>query len=237
VSAEPMAFERQVAMFLGGMAEEVALGPRTPPRTMLRRARLHMATSITAAALIVAVAVVLAIATTRGLVGAHGPFHMGALTRGSLGSSGVIVRPAAPGRMGGALDPGSLGQGGLFGGLEGPYGPYGGLGGRRGPDGGVWGRTPSRHGSDVGGSGRGAGNGSGYRGGTEGGSPGSPPRWLPPPGWGGETVGHVPIGIPPSDGWGATGATQGGASAQVATGEPRRAHQRHRRATSWPEAL
>ena len=65
MSAEPMSFERQVALFLGGMADEVALGPRTPPRPMLRRARLHMATSFTAAALIVAAAVVLAIVSTR----------------------------------------------------------------------------------------------------------------------------------------------------------------------------
>ena len=67
MSAGPMSFERQVALFLGGMADEVALGPRTPPRPMLRRARQHMATSIAAAALIVVVVAVLAIASMRGL--------------------------------------------------------------------------------------------------------------------------------------------------------------------------
>ena len=87
MSAEHVSFERQVALFLGGMADEVALGPRTPPRPMLRRARLHMAASVMAAGLILAVAAVLGTLVTHGLLGGHGPLNTHGQTGGSPGST------------------------------------------------------------------------------------------------------------------------------------------------------
>jgi hypothetical protein len=217
--AERLSFERQVAAFLGSMADDVPLGSRTPPRPMLRRARVQMTRSVIAGALIVTVAMVLGTVLARGLIGGDGLFHGHRPNSGSTVSSdgsnpGVTVGSGATGVGVGAIgDPGGALGRGLFGDVDGPYGPYGRLSGRRGPDGGSWGGVSPRNG------GRGS-EGFGGPGGS-GGSPGSKERggagevgggagWEPPPIWVGGVAGS-PLG---------TDDSSFGGPAMAQTGDP-----------------
>jgi hypothetical protein len=228
--AEQLSFERQVAAFLGGMAEDVPLGIRTPPRPMLRRARVQMTTSLIAGALIVALVIVVGTVLARGFIGSTGFFHhhlndgsrisTDGSTRGSIGTgtSGV-----GAGAIGGS--DGTLGDG-MFGGFDGSYDPFGRLRGRAGPDGGAWrGATPRQGPHGVGGPGAPPGSkdsGAGALGGT-----GWVPPLPPPPVWGGSSIGDIP-----PFGFGDSGLSWEGASGAptdtVQLGDDRSGRSRHR---------
>jgi hypothetical protein len=227
--AEQLPFERQVAAFLSGMAEDVPLGIRTPPRPMLRRARVQMTTSLIAGALIVALVIVVGTVLARGFIGSTGFFHQhlndgsGISTDGSTrGSIGTGTSGVGAGAITGS--DGTLGNG-MFGGFDGSYDPFGRLRGRAGPDGGAWrGTTPRQGPHGTGGIGAPPGSkdpGDGALGGT-----GWVPPVPPPPVWGGSSIGGLPPIGSGDVGWSWVGSS-GAPTGTVQLGAARSPH-RHR---------
>jgi hypothetical protein len=217
-----LSFERQVAAFLGSMAEEIPSRAGNPPRAMLGRARIRTASTIGTSALLVAGLLVAAALVVHALNGrsSFGLQTGGEPTYGSAGVAGastsadslghhVAAWLRGPGGTGGGVGRGYLGSGeeaiwfgqagGEGGGQEAGESKVSGrdqLGdrfGRLGKDGS--GRVGGSGG--FGGPGRPGGHGSGDSGWI-------PPIWgggaalnggLPPAGWGAE-IGSVPPGGP-----------------------------------------
>ncbi len=196
--ADQLSFERQVAGFLGSMADELPGGRYTPPRRMLSRARVHMTVNLAAAALVAGAIVLGLLLAGRALLTTDGAPPLAPL----IGGAGAIGQTDGRGigSASQAIGDGYFGQGG-YGPVSSLFDPPGGL--RRGPDGGAWGRPTASHAP----TGRNTGRNTGRREGSSGGwqqgrseAGGENDPWVPPPlgGSGGGTV------IPPvGSGWGA----------------------------------
>ncbi len=210
-----LAFERQVAAFLGNMAEEIPAGRYAPSRTMLTRAHTRVAGTIVAAVLMLAA---LGVGGALLLRSVHGS-AFGFFRNGSAGSNtDTSADTATPGAIGSGSDgwlnaagtESQFGSGYVASGYPGQYGGVfpNDLGPRRrgvgsGDDGGVLGERGSRS--------FGAGGRFGNGGLDEPGGPGGS-GWLPPPVWGGANGGGAVFG--PPGGWGV------GIGAPASLGQP-----------------
>jgi hypothetical protein len=193
VSASQRSFERQVSVFLGGMAAELPSGRSSPPQAMLRRARVHMTATAVVGAAFVAMTIILGTLATRGLLIGHGSLPAPSLLggAGTLGTGRAGDRVANAGSVPVGVAPAGS-EGDLIGPYEGFEGAYDRLVGRRGPDGGSWGGPVSRDGT-----GRWSDHHApppGSSGGASGGMSGSGGTgWAPPPPiWVGGTTGGLP---------------------------------------------
>jgi hypothetical protein len=216
MSASGRSFERDVALFLGGMADELPSGRSVPPQAMLRRARVHMTATAVVGAVFVAMTIILGTLASRGLLIGDGSFPGPALIGGAgfgdgsnASRAGTASRSGTPAVMPDALGPLS----GAFDGYEGSYDRS--VGGK-GPDGGSWGGPVSR--GATGGHSQPPGSGGDPSGGTSGsggaGSGGTGWQPIPPPIWaGGSTGGFGPVPNPGDPAIGGTQDASGGCAA------------------------
>ena len=100
-----LAFERQVAAFLGSMAEEIPAGRYSAPRTMIARAHARVAATIVGAVLLLAAIGVGGAIIVHALQTAVGSAASAANLNGAQGSAGTRTN----GRLGSAANP--IGQG------------------------------------------------------------------------------------------------------------------------------
>ena len=227
MSTYERSFERQVAAFLGGMAEELPSGRGVPPRAMLRRAHVHMTATAVAGAVFVAITIVLGTLATRGLLGGHGSFPAPSL----IGGAGLLGDGTNGGR--GTNGRGTLGAiAGAPGQLAGVEGSYERSAVRSGPDGGSWGGPAARGPKGRVASGRTQQSGTGgdaSGGGRDTGGTG----WEPPPIWIGGSAGSFPPapdpGLPSFGGVGGAIGDGVAPSGDAKRTGPHGGHRHHRR--------